>query len=551
MKFLIRFISKTPAGGVEHHDKVVEAPAITIGRATDQILHLKDKRARLQHALIEDKGDGVHISTSALAGVTVNGRSQRKSRLAVGDVIEVGANILRIIEPPSDLDFALTFELITDARIEHLVPDLSAAASGIIELSKRRLSWYAVLVVLVLAFLIPAAGLLHPTIASVLRNSILPDDGLWLAGPVHSKHSSTSTECQNCHADLFKRVADRACLECHSADRHVGESAEAVLGEHRCASCHLEHNEPPSLVKRHQDLCAGCHADMPDGSTLDDASDFLDAHPRFKVSLLRPIILGSGETAWNVQHTMLAESRLSDRSNLKFDHAVHLDEGGVITPDGRRVVECAECHVPEPGGARMKPIAMDDNCSGCHALTFDADDPDREVPHGDPEGVVQVLIEYYSARLLGNDPDAGAQRLRRPGRALTRADRDKAAAEAKIRAMRIAEELFERRVCVNCHEVSESGNEQMPWRVEPVRLTESFFPHANFSHAAHDTEVTSCDGCHSASTSTSSHDVLIPGIETCRDCHGSGSARRNSSSQTASTCVMCHSFHFANKGQIP
>jgi hypothetical protein len=290
---------------------------------------------------------------------------------------------------------------------------------------------------------------------------------------------------------------------------------------------------------------------MPDDSPFEDAADFLDAHPRFKVSLLQPTVADAGEPEWNLQHMILSESLQADRSNLKFDHAVHLDEEGIVTPDGRRVVECVDCHVPEPGGARMTPIAMDENCSVCHALTFDADDPDREVPHGDPEGVVQVLIEYYSARLLGDDPDAGRQRIRRPGRALTRADRDKAAAEAKIRAMQIAEDLFERRACVNCHEVSDSGNAQMPWRVEPVRLTESFFPHANFSHAAHDTEVTSCDGCHDASSSDSSHDVLIPGIETCRDCHGSGSATRNSSSQTASACIMCHSFHFADKGQYP
>ena len=548
MKYLIRFISRNRAGGVEHHDKVVDAPVITIGRATDQILHLKDKHARLQHAELQEKGDGVHISTSTVAGVTVNGRSQRDARLSVGDVIEVGANVLRVVDPPPDVDFAITFELSAEAKTEDIAQDWSATETS---LSKRRLSWYAVLAVLVLALLIPAAGLFSPTISSLLRNSILPDDSLWLAGPVHSKHSSTSTECENCHTNLFTRVKDGACLECHEADRHVREPAATVLGERRCASCHLEHNEPPSLIKRHQGLCADCHSDLPDESQLEDASDFLDAHPQFKVSLLQPSMAEDGETEWNLQHMILSESMLSDRSNLKFDHAVHLDEAGIVTPDGRRVIECAECHIPEPGGARMQPIAMDETCSGCHALTFDADDPGREVPHGDPEGVVQVLVEYYSAKLLGDDPDAGPQRIRRPGRALTRADRDKAAAEARVQAMQIAQDLFERRACVNCHEVSDTGNEQMPWRVEPVRLTESFFPHANFSHAAHDTEVTSCDGCHSALTSESAQDVLIPDIDTCRECHGSGSATRNSSSQSASACIMCHSFHFPDKGQYP
>ena len=94
--------------------------------------------------------------------------------------------------------------------------------------------------------------------------------------------------------------------------------------------------------------CAGCHADMPDDSQFENASDFLDAHPRFKVSLLQPSRLEDGETEWNLQHMILSESMLSDRSNLKFDHAVHLDTEGIVTPDGRRVIECTECHIPEP-----------------------------------------------------------------------------------------------------------------------------------------------------------------------------------------------------------
>ncbi len=81
-----------------------------------------------------------------------------------------------------------------------------------------------------------------------------------------------------------------------------------------------------------------------------------------------------------------------------------------------------------------------------------------------------------------------------------------------------------------------------------MRLTESFFIHANFTHAAHQTEVTTCDSCHAASQSTAASDVLIPGIDNCRECHGSGFARRNDRAQTPSTCIMCHAFHFEAKG---
>jgi hypothetical protein len=142
------------------------------------------------------------------------------------------------------------------------------------------------------------------------------------------------------------------------------------------------------------------------------------------------------------------------------------------------------------------------------------------------------------------------QRVRRPGQRLSREERDRAAAEARERALEVAADLFERRACSTCHEVSRQQSE-LPWRVEPVELTLFFYPHASFSHAAHDTEVTDCDSCHRASESESSHDVLIPDIDTCRDCHGSGFDRRNGPSQLPSTCIMCHSFHFTAKGTYP
>ena len=533
MKYLIRFITRNAAGGVEHSDKVVAEPVLTIGRASDQVLHLKDRRTRLQHATIEQQSDGVHITSSALSGISVNGRSQRDALLASGDVIEVGSNILRVIEAPDGIDFAITFELSTEASSDHFVTDWSAPVSGVGGWSKRRLSWTLVIAVALFALLLPR----------------ITFESFFLAGPVHGAHSSTAGECESCHVNAFQRVPDEACTACHTVDPHVAQSAAKVLGENRCASCHLEHNEPPQLVNQHQGLCADCHEDIPADTALEDASDFLDAHPEFKLSLLRQTTSDDNDGEWEIIRLPMSEAQGAEQSNLIFDHAVHLDESGIVTPDGRRVIECVECHIPEPGGARMQPISMDEHCSDCHTLSFDPDDPSRSVPHGDPEIVLQSLIEYYSARLLGGDPTASEQRLRRPGRALSRTERDRAAAEARVQALKVAEDLFERRACTNCHQVTrlDSGSE-VPWQVQAVRLTETFFTHANFSHAAHETGVTTCDGCHQASQSDTAQDVLIPGIESCRDCHGSGFSKRNNSAHTPSTCVMCHSFHFAAKG---
>ncbi len=549
MRILIRFITKNAAGSVEHSDKILDAPAITIGRATDQVLQLRDRRARLQHARIEPKNGDILIVSATLAGVSVNGHSQRESKLKVGDVIEVGSNILRVIQAPEGADFAISFELRDDAAGEHLEQSWTTPVSGVFGWSKRRLSWTLLVAVLLLVFVLPSTALLHPSLAKLLRSSdVLPDDSLWLAGPLHTGHSSIAAECDACHVNAFQRVPDTACMACHDAGRHVAAASSPVIGEIRCAACHREHNEPAELVNRHQDLCADCHTALPEGVDLQPAGDFLDAHPDFRVSLNLPLQQDSGETAWEVRHIRLADALTANRSNLTFDHKVHVAEEGILTPDGKRVLECEECHVPEPGGAKMLPISMDEHCADCHTLSFDPDDPSRVVPHGDPAGVVQALVEYYSARLLGEDPDAVEQRVRRPGQALTREDRDRAASEARQQALVVAADLFERQACNNCHTVSRRDDSELPWQVEPVKLSNDFFPHSNFSHAAHDTEVTSCESCHDAHSSEQAEDLLIPDIESCRECHGSGVANRNNAQQIPSTCILCHSFHYDSKG---
>ena len=533
MTILIRFISKNAAGGIEERDRQFDTDVLTIGRATDQLLQLRDRRARLQHARIEKRDNDYHITTRAIAGVTINGRSQRDSPLAAGDVIEVGANILTVIAAPEGVGLAIRFEL-DDAGSKDDISDWTAIESGIGGLSKRRLSWSLVIAVALGAFLLPL---------------LLGTEQWWLAGPIHSAHTTISDECEACHINAFERVPDVACLDCHEVTRHVQQNGHTVMGAVRCASCHLEHNEPPQLVKQQQSLCTDCHLHLPDDVALQAAGDFLDAHPDFNVSLLLPGATMQDE--WHVQHGSLAAAAGQDRSNLKFDHAKHLDADGILTPDGKHVMECAECHVAETGGAGFQPVSMDERCSACHSLAFDPDDPTRVVPHGDAEAVVQSLVEYYSARLLGGDPAADEQRLRRPGQSLTRAERDRAAAEARSKALDVAADLFERQACSNCHEVTKTEGDEFPWRVTPVRLTQQFFAHANFSHAAHDNDPAACDSCHAASDSTSATDVLIPDIDNCRSCHGSGIGRRNAGDQVASTCVQCHGFHSDEKGGYP
>jgi cytochrome c553 len=103
------------------------------------------------------------------------------------------------------------------------------------------------------------------------------------------------------------------------------------------------------------------------------------------------------------------------------------------------------------------------------------------------------------------------------------------------------------------------------WKVTRVKLPDIWMPQAIFDHAAHGTSLTPCSTCHAAETSKTASDVLMPGIETCRDCHGGErgeaapanagtrppraplpGAQGTTTASTAripSACIDCHGFH--------
>jgi len=78
----------------------------------------------------------------------------------------------------------------------------------------------------------------------------------------------------------------------------------------------------------------------------------------------------------------------------------------------------------------------------------------------------------------------------------------------------------------------------------PLKLRDSFFPHAHFTHEAHKWQT--CVDCHAAQKSAEAQDVLLPDITSCRRCHGGADSRQ----QIASTCIDCHKFHEARTLQF-
>jgi predicted CXXCH cytochrome family protein len=78
--------------------------------------------------------------------------------------------------------------------------------------------------------------------------------------------------------------------------------------------------------------------------------------------------------------------------------------------------------------------------------------------------------------------------------------------------------------------------------VVPPRIPARWLPHSRFDHGAH--RPVACTECHAAATSTETRDVLLPRVETCRECHlPEGGAR--------SGCVECHRYHDKSQERDP
>lgn len=435
-------------------------------------------------------------------------------------------------------------------------------------LGKRLPSWLLFVGILLAFLIVPMISLLGEDTSSTLRNSPLPSDNAWITGSLSKPHQipDLNQNCQACHVNAFEMVQDTSCLSCHSdANHHFDTDTHDVskLDGARCASCHREHSEPVEIVRKDDLLCTSCHEDMAatgaietklsdvDGFGAEQKLSSLKApHPSFKISMLVPEGRADA-TTWSTQRVKLDAAPL-EKSNLIFPHDIHLDSEGIDSPEGQKVLECADCHVTDAAGKLMQPIRMETNCRSCHTMVFDEAAPDREVPHGEPDTVILTLEEYYSRQFLtsnlGRSPTSQEVKdfmLRRPGRNVARrAEQTLDMASPWGKANSVAKEIFERTTCKTCHEISISEDPKYlsKWRVDPIQLTKQWMPKSTFDHFSHRTS--DCAVCHTASTSNESSDVLMPDLVVCESCH---TGSKTHESKVPSNCESCHAFHLAGQ----
>lgn len=566
---LVRLVQITTrrSGATARKEQSREVSTLSVGRGTDNELVLNELTIGLHHASFEKRSDGVHVRRQESADLLVNGQLTESERLEPGDVVKIGHYELRVVAPEQGEDLALEVEQVVrpgDEREELRQRTRMGVERGFF--SRRRLAWSFVL--LVLGFFL---------VAPLLSTRV---DDVWNSGTISRKHAFIAEDCERCHT-TFDRVQNEGCLECHAtaANHTSAKASPEALNQVRCASCHVEHEGLSGLAQIENARCAGCHRDLHAiyaDTQLGDASDFQTQHPQFRLSLVETPGSGLTElTEWS--------PRMEEHPGIEFNHYLHVGQLESESDGEHENLRCDACHVLEQGGRSMQPIDFEKHCQDCHSLAFDPRLEDDEAYHGDPVEMREKLRDLYTDRALRGlvtDPQAPAAiRNLRPGQ-LSDAD-----TQLVLRWVNEKVTAADRRVmeaCGECHGLLPGEAADGGTAVVPVELLSVRMPRSNFRHYTH--RPFTCASCHPAAAvydpdnpgerpdwslpgagsyvlltpqelkaetglepSESAEDVLLPGIESCRGCHGGA---RSSPPLVASACVLCHSFHREEYGSM-
>jgi len=552
MKLLLVTVTRNRKGQPARSARILDGESFAVGRGAQCPVHLPDPRVALEHATIFRAEGATRLAAVGTATLLVDGRPDPETTLAPGSRVEVGPYELTVEVPPAGTDVAIAIEL------QRPLPDdlaeikarsrLSLAATG---LAKRRPAWALFVTVLVLFLAVPVINAVLPPLRELTAKLPLTPDESWNPGPLAAGHAAFGRKCGRCHELPFVRVRDRTCLECHQKiPGHVAtvKLQADLFGGTRCASCHADHKGTDGLVRTDATLCADCHQALKRrfaDTKLGDAADFAKAHPEFRLTLWQ----GPGKD--DVKRVVQTnKANLVERSQLRFPHDDHLKQSMRGTK-GRVTLTCRSCHVPDASGRSFEPVSMNKHCLDCHTLQFEPAVTTRQVPHGSVDDVMMTMQEFY-ARIALNDVavdtiDTGDIRrgIPRPANGtISEAQRQRALAWARAKAGKVAQDLFEARVCIVCHKVVKmtgprGGQDGTAWSVAPVHVAASWLPKARFDHGKHRTYQ--CDDCHDkVAKSKTSSDVAIPDIESCRVCHAGNEPAEN---KVVSTCIACHGFH--------
>lgn len=564
MAFRLRQIEVTAAGREIVRDRAVAGKLLVVGRAADSDIHLPDLAIEPRHATIDLRHDGrvEVVAAAGTLGFGCDGETVTEAVIdpATGAELRFGSYRLTLSR---EADGTVLVQVRLADREDaggSLEDKLGFSLGGVLP-GKRRVAWIVAAAVVLLFLFLPIGSFLTRGSGQTVIG-----DSSWSAGKLSLAHHALEDRCEACHVNAFVSVRDATCKGCHKS---VGDHADhARLAEARaggplgrqfldaaarafgregagsCASCHIEHQGLARMAAPAQRFCGDCHGGLKEmlaHTQLGDASDFGTHHPQFT-----PALVSDPFTRKRIAVSLDAKPR--ENSGLAFSHRLHLDKlGGVARMAasfrgergyGARGLVCGDCHRPSEDALRFKPIDMERDCEGCHSLAYDRVGPIvRRLRHGDVEQMIADLSVSTNADvpLVGDRTRPGIQAQGRPYRF--------AYAPPAYNAALIRGALSRDGICGECHTPSFSGG--LPG-VVPVTLPTRYMQQGWFDHKAHKGET--CTSCHLAEKSSSSGDVLLPGIASCRSCHQGEDAAK---AKVPSGCAMCHSYHppFAAPGR--
>jgi hypothetical protein len=342
-------------------------------------------------------------------------------------------------------------------------------------------------------------------------------------GPLAHSHTLFTRNCALCHAvksAFGQKVTDQACLACHDGAMHQAQQTFTPA----CAECHVEHQGASWLSATRDESCTQCHSNL---KTKD-----------------RPTGFAAKVTSFENGHPDFAALRSPDPGTIKFGHAVHL-KSDLRGPQGTVQLKCGACH--SPAGGYMAPVTYEKHCASCHSLAFDARFSEP-APHKKPDIVIDFVTQKFTEYIAKHPDevhmaDPADPRILRPPMPPARD-----AQEWIERRITDTKVLLWRKTCIECHTLNFAGNHPAYDAAAPLpNIPEAAIPvrwmkHAFFDHTSH--QMLICAECHTrAPLSQKASDVMIPGIDTCRKCHHSGS------DAAESRCFECHLYHDRTKSR--
>ena len=477
--------------------------------------------------------------------------------------------------------------------------------------SKRSMAWAGALVVLIGLLLVPLlhfigesrariqAGLPRAMLAQAAQPAADSDgrlalpkprpaatagfaaDEVWSTGTLSNAHASLSGNCGACHQKAFVSVTDGACQACHTPAALPDHAAPARMAagrlpesgalaaahsafnlpQGRCTSCHKEHEGAATVMTVAANFCTDCHGGLKSRLGDTPVSDVPDwpKHPDFRATLVAAPSL----TKPVFTRTALAGAR--EASGLIYPHALHQSSTNAVANMALKqrlpvaasgALPCNYCHKPDAAQQRFQPISMEANCSACHDLAFARDGGTiRTLPHGKPAQVAGIIRDFSFRQAFGTP--TGMQQIafdRRPPGIAAPIMPGNPAARASAAVVGV---FTGKGLCTECHAITDTNSADITRRfaVAPVSLNDHYLPQGRFPHGKHKshdgkTGEAACTACHTGVLKSKlAADVNIPGVASCRECHGApAKSWLSSAAKAEASCDTCHAYH---DGSVP